>query len=224
MCGIFGYTNFDKKNLEIARESLLSLNKRGPDQWDDYFDNEIYSGHCRLSILDLSEHGKQPMRSQDENFIITVNGEVYNFLELKKELEIKYSFKSKSDSEVILYGYMEWGIDKLLKKIDGMYAFSIYDKKLKKLFLARDRMGIKPLYYGNIGGEFFWASELKAIQKLYKDKNTLEYDYSAFYDFLTYHYIPTPKSMYKNVFKLEPAHYLEVDINTNIHKKTQYWQ
>lgn len=224
MCGIFGFTKFKKENLKKARDSLHTLHHRGPDQWNDYFDGDIYIGHQRLSILDLSEQGKQPMISPDEKVIITVNGEIYNFLELKKELEDKYSFKSTSDSEVVLYGYIEWGIDKLLEKIDGMYAISIYDKEKEQLFLARDRAGIKPLYYGNINNQISWASELKAIQKLYEDQNILEYDYTAFYDFLTYLYIPTPKSMYINVYKLEPAHYLKIDVRLNNFEKIQYWQ
>jgi asparagine synthase (glutamine-hydrolysing) len=224
MCGIFGFTNFKKRELEKARESLHTLEHRGPDQWNDYFDDNIYMGHQRLSILDLSEHGKQPMISTDDNVIISVNGEIYNFLELKKELENKYIFKSTSDSEVVLCGYIEWGIDKLLEKIDGMYAISIYDKEKEELFLVRDRTGIKPLYYGNINNKISWASELKAIEKFYEKENTLEYDYTAFYDFLTYLYIPTPKSMYKHVYKLEPAHYLKIDTKNNTFEKTQYWQ
>lgn len=224
MCGIFGFTKFKKEDLEKARESLYTLHHRGPDQWNDYFDEDVYMGHQRLSILDLSVHGKQPMISPDEKVTISVNGEIYNFLELKKELESKYIFKSTSDSEVVLYGYIEWGIDILLQKIDGMYAISIYDKEKEELFLARDRAGIKPLYYGNINGQISWASELKAIQKLYKDENILEYDYTAFYDFLTYLYIPTPKSMFQNVYKLEPAHYLKIDTKTNIFEKIQYWK
>ena len=224
MCGIFGLTNFKEGDLEKARESLHTLEHRGPNQWDDYLDEEIYMGHRRLSILDLSENGKQPILSPDEKIIITVNGEIYNFLELKRELENKYNFNSTSDSEVILYGYIEWGIDQLLKKIDGMYAFSIYDKEKKELFLVRDRTGIKPLYYGNINGQISWTSELKAIKKFYENQNSLEYDYTSFYDFLTYLYIPTPKSMYKNVYKLEPAHYLKIDIKDNNFKKIKYWQ
>jgi asparagine synthase (glutamine-hydrolysing) len=224
MCGIFGFTDFKKQDLKKARKSLNTLEHRGPDQWSDYFDEDVYMGHQRLSILDLSDHGRQPMLNTEENIIISVNGEIYNFLDLKKELAPKYTFKSTSDSEVVLYGYIEWGIDKLLEKIDGMYAISIYDKKDNLLFLARDRVGIKPLYFGNINNQICWASELKAIQKLYENKNILEYDYTAFYDFLTYLYVPTPKSMYKNIFKLEPAHYLKIDTKTNKFKKVKYWQ
>jgi len=224
MCGIFGFTNFKKQNLEKARESLHTLEHRGPDQWNDYFDSSIYMGHQRLSILDLSEHGKQPMLSENKEIIISINGEIYNFLELKKELDTKYIFKSTSDSEIILYGYIEWGIDKLLEKIDGMYAFSIYDKKEDLLYLARDRVGIKPLYYSTLDNKISWGSELKALIKLYEDSNILNYDYSAIYDFLTYLYIPTPKSMYQDIYKLEPAHYLKVNVTDNDYKKICYWK
>lgn len=223
MCGIFGFTNFKKQDLEKARKSLHALHHRGPDQWNDYKDDNIYIGHQRLSILDLSEHGKQPMISPDGNIIITVNGEVYNFLKLKEELKYKYEFKSTSDSEVILFGYIEWGIDKLLKKIDGMYAFTIYDKNENSLLICRDRVGIKPLYFSSINNQIAWASELKALQEFY-DKSILEYDYTAFYDFLTYRYVPTPKTMYKKIYKLEPAHYLKVDIQSNTFEKVKYWE
>jgi asparagine synthase (glutamine-hydrolysing) len=223
MCGIFGVTKFNKDNIQIARTSLHTLVHRGPDQWNDFYDNEVYIGHQRLSILDLSDSGKQPMFSHDQNVILTVNGEIYNYKELKVQLEVKYKFNSTSDSEVLLYGYIEWGIDLLLEKIDGMYSFMLYDKLKKEIFLVRDRYGIKPLYYSNLNSQFIWASELKAINKYYDESNILEYDYTALYDFLTYKYIPTPKSLYKNVFKLEPAHYLKIDITTNSFVKKQYW-
>lgn len=224
MCGIFGFTQFKKENLEKARQSLHTLHHRGPDQWNDYFDSKVYIGHQRLSILDLSEHGKQPMVSQDENVIITVNGEIYNFKALKKELERKYKFKSTSDSEVALYGYIEWGIDTLLEKIDGMYALSIYDKRKEELYLVRDRVGIKPLYYGTLRDQISWASELKALEKLYEKDLVQNYDYTALYDFLTYRFIPAPKTLYKNIHKLEPGHYLKINANTNSFEKVHYWQ
>ena len=224
MCGIFGFTDFKKDSLDKARQSLHTLHHRGPDQWNDYFDDTIYIGHQRLSILDLSEQGKQPMISKDENVIMTVNGEIYNFKELKKELENKYKFTSTSDSEVILYGYIEWGIDILLEKIDGMYAICIYDKLIEELFLIRDRVGIKPLFYGEISNQISWASELKAIQKLYEEEEVLTYDYTALYDFLTYRFIPTPKSLYNNNYKLEPGHYLKVSTKNNTFKKIKYWE
>lgn len=221
MCGIFGYTGFKKEELEKARRSLNTLSHRGPDQWGDWYDDNIYIGHRRLSIIDLSENAKQPM--EDHDIVIAVNGEIYNFKELRKELEAKYKFRSLSDSEVLLHGYKEWGIDELLTKIDGMFAFCIYDRGKKNLYLVRDRVGIKPLYYSEINGCFAWSSELKALEKLYH-KSILELDKTASYDFLTYLYIPTPKTYYKNVYKLEPAHYLEINLHSYTAKKVCYWQ
>lgn len=223
MCGIFGITHFDRSSLDKAREALHTLSHRGPDQWNEYIDENIYLGHRRLSILDLSIQGMQPMYNEDKSILIIVNGEIYNFQELKKELSLKHQFKSTSDSEVILHGYKEWGIDILLEKIDGMYAFSIYDKTKKKLFLARDRVGIKPLYYSTIGDQITFASELKAIQHFY-NSHSLKIDYTALYDFLTYRYIPAPKTMYHNVYKLEPGHYLEIRLDDNSIKDVQYWK
>ena len=176
MCGLFGYTKFDTDTLDKGRDSLHELQHRGPDQWSDYFDDKIYMGHQRLSILDLSEYGKQPMISPDKKVIISVNGEIYNYLSLKKELEKKYAFQSTSDSEVVLYGYIEWGIDSLVERIDGMYAISLYDKNSNELYIVRDRVGIKPIYYSTLNQQFSWASELKAIEKFYENMGILSYD------------------------------------------------
>ena len=224
MCGIFGFTGYEENQLVKAREALNVLRHRGPDQWSDYNDENLYIGHQRLSILDLSAYGKQPMISHDKNVIIAINGEIYNFLALRKELEKTHTFQSTSDSEVILYGYIEWGIDSLVERIDGMYAISIYDKKTNELYLVRDRAGIKPIYYSILRQQFLWASELKAIEKFYEDDKVLNYDYTALFDFLTYRFIPTPKSKYKNVFKLEPGHYIKVDTKTNNFEKIKYWE
>lgn len=223
MCGIFGITNFDDSLVEHARSSLNTLKHRGPDQWSDYYDEKVYLGHRRLSILDLSEQGKQPMFTQRKDVFITVNGEIYNFRELRSELEKKHTFKSRSDSEVVLHGYKEWGIEKLVEKIDGMYAFSIYDKTKRLLYLVRDRVGIKPLYFSNHQNKVVYASELKAIREFYGEEQ-LEIDYTSLFDFLTYLYIPAPKTMYKNVYKLEPAHYLKIDLDTHFIEDIHYWQ
>lgn len=222
MCGIFGFNKFEKQELETARLSLHTLTHRGPDQWNEHVDNSVYMGHRRLSILDLSEQGKQPMTDRDNKVVITVNGEIYNFKTLRNELEVQYNFISQSDSEVILYGYMEWGIDELLNKIDGMYAFAIYDKEANLIYLARDRVGIKPLYYSTYNNKIAWASELKALERFYSGHN-LEKDYTAYYDFLTYLYVPTPKTIYKHFYKLEPAHYLQIDVETATYTKKCYW-
>ncbi|MCB9094313.1 MAG: asparagine synthase (glutamine-hydrolyzing) [Halobacteriovoraceae bacterium] len=222
MCGIFGRAGQVQADSEQCRSSLNVLAHRGPDGVNEYTHANVYIGHRRLSILDLSENGTQPMISSDQEIVIAVNGEIYNFPELRKELETNYQFGSRSDSEIILHGYREWGIAKLLEKIDGMYAFVIYDKKQNKLYLARDRYGIKPLYFSKRKNEILWSSELKAIEHYYKN-DLPEIDKTALYDFLTYLYIPAPKSLYKDVFKLEPATYLDIDLNNLNIQKVKYW-
>ena len=222
MCGLYGYSI----NGEDVSNPLVNLNTlihRGPDQWAYWSNKELFMGHRRLSIIDLSEKAKQPMINKDENIIISVNGEIYNYLSIRKRLIDKYQFKSNSDSEVILHGYNEWGIDKLLNEIDGMFAIVIYDLKNKKLYLARDRVGIKPLYYSFINSQIVWGSELKAIVSHYNKSNFLELNNEAIFDFLTYLYIPTPKTMYKNVFKIEPGHYIDFDLSSKNINKKQYW-
>jgi asparagine synthase (glutamine-hydrolysing) len=221
MCGIFGSFNNNEIDLFSNRKSLDTLKHRGPDQQGEFFDDRVYMGHRRLSILDLSENGKQPMIAGD--VIITVNGEIYNFQELKASLQKKYFFKSNSDSEVVLHGYTEWGIDGLLERIDGMYAIVIYDKAKKIIYLVRDRYGIKPMYYAFHNQKFCWASELKAIEHYYSNQS-LEIDNTSLYDYLTYLYIPTPKTLYKNVFKLPPAHYLAFNLGNYDHKIKKYWE
>lgn len=223
MCGIFGFTNFHKNRLEQGRKALTTLQHRGPDQWNEYCKSDVYIGHRRLSILDLSENGRQPMFDREEKVIITVNGEIYNFQSLKEELVDKYTFKSTSDSEVVLYGYMEWGFEKLLEKLDGMYAIVVLDKVNRKLFLARDRAGIKPLFYSYQNNELSWASELKALVSFYEENN-LNVDYTALYDFMTYQYVPTPKTMYQEVKKLPPAHFIQMDLETKEMSIQQYWK
>ncbi|MDN4166622.1 asparagine synthase (glutamine-hydrolyzing) [Cytophagales bacterium LB-30] len=222
MCGIFGFTNFENQDLQRARKALNCLAHRGPDQWGDYISQGVYMGHRRLSIIDLSEQGKQPMRSEEHGVVITVNGEIYNFRLLRQELELKYHFKSNSDSEVVLHGYTEWGIDGLLERMDGMYAISIFDTKRRQLFLVRDRAGIKPLIFSNMDSRYLWASELKAIVE-FVGEDSLQIDKTAIYDFYTYQYIPTPKTLYQNVFKLEPGHYLQIDTESNAIVKKKYW-
>lgn len=160
----------------------------------------------------------------DGNVVITVNGEIYNFKALREELAKKYRFNSSSDSEVLIHGYKEWGVEKLLSKIEGIYAFALYDKTKQKLFLVRDRVGIKPLYFSRLnGGGLAWASELKALETFH-DRKKLEIDFTAVYDYLTYLYVPAPKTLYKDVYKLEPAHFLEVDIATGKITNNCYWQ
>jgi asparagine synthase (glutamine-hydrolysing) len=221
MCGIFGVIN-DPNGLDEAELTLClnSLAHRGPDQSDYYIDNNVFIGHRRLSILDLSDNGRQPMVSEDNMVILAVNGEIYNYAKIKDELTSKYQFRSASDSEIILHGYMEWGITGILERIDGMYSFVLLDRSKDVLFLVRDRVGIKPLYFSFEGGMLCWASELKAIRRYRKD---LSLDNTALYDFYTYLYIPTPKTIFNNVSKLDPGHYLQFDIKDKKFSLNRYW-
>lgn len=225
MCGLFGFVNFQgsaQEYLERGRTALDVLRHRGPNQWGEAILGNVYCGHRRLSILDVSEAGRQPMHSADGNIVITVNGEIYNFAQLRTELEKSFKFTSNSDSEVALHGYQAWGIDGLVERIDGMYAFVIYDHTKRELSLIRDRVGIKPLYYASIGQWFIWASELKAITK-FLEMESLTVDNTALYDLLTYRYIPAPKTPYVEVRKLMPGHYLTLDSHSGKFVQRRYW-
>lgn len=167
MCGILGtvpYTPYDK-----FKPALDTLYHRGPDSFGvESVDHDVTLGHRRLSILDVSETGHQPMKSENDRYLITFNGEIYNFIEIKKELALKgHSFKSTSDTEVLLKAFLEWG-EECVHKFNGMWAFAIWDKETKKLFISRDRYGKKPLFYAQINGQFVFASEMKAIFPFFK--------------------------------------------------------
>lgn len=222
MCGIFGAIDKFPKEESFLIDVLNLQEHRGPDQYNFYNKGNIFVGHRRLSILDLSENGIQPMFNSNKSILITVNGEIYNYLDLKRRLSKKFKFNSTSDSEVLLNYYIEFGIDRLSKDLDGMFAVAIVDYNINKTFLIRDRVGIKPLYYSVKDGlNLVWSSELKSITAYFG--MNLELDYTALYDFLTYLYIPFPKTSYKNVFKLEPGHYVEFDMDKYQMKNIQYW-
>jgi asparagine synthase (glutamine-hydrolysing) len=225
MCGIFGAIepHFDAESLNRARYSRDILSHRGPDQAGEWFTDEVYLGHRRLSIIDLSETGKQPMFDREETVSIMVNGEIYNHKVLRKELESKgHVFYSSSDCEGVVYGYKEWGLQKLAQKLEGMYVAIIYDSKTRELHIIRDRVGIKPLYYFYDGTRFAFASELKALQG-WLGQDTLELDKSAILDFLTYRFIPAPKSAYKNIFKLSAASTLSFQLDSSKLTERKYW-
>jgi len=207
MCGINGVwlkdKVIDKHKFDIMRDTLIH---RGPDGAGTIMaeNEQLAFGHRRLAFMDLSDTGVQPMKSADSQIIITVNGEIYNYPELKNILEkAGHKFISGSDSEVIIHGWNEWG-EKLPEKLNGMFAFALWDNKQKLLFLARDRFGIKPLYYYYNDNEFAFASELKALVEW--NINIKDIDFSSMADFFTYRYVPSPKTIYKNVYKLPPAH------------------
>jgi len=226
MCGIIGQINKKQKVNVIEFDRLRDiLLHRGPDGFGTEILNEgkVALGHRRLSIIDLTDHAKQPMCNEDQTIWLTFNGELYNFLSLKNDLMNKgHKFVSNSDTEVLIHGYEEWGIEALLKKIKGMFSFAIWDGNKKKLFAARDRFGIKPFVYFKIDDEFIFASELKAIAN-YRDFPKI-IDDNAISDFLIYSYIPYNKTVWKDTFKLPPAHYLEFDYDTFSLKTEKYWE
>lgn len=219
MCGILG-GNRNDWNYETG---ILSMKHRGPDGQRIVKFNEFTMAFARLSIIDLSEGGMQPMFSEDEQVCIVFNGEIYSYNILKDKLTEKgYRFHSKTDTEVLLNAYLEYG-ENFVDYIDGMFAVAIYDRRTQQVKLYRDRFGIKPLYYYFDGKNFCFSSELKGIQSMCQNI-ALKVDREALYDYLIYTYIPEPKSIYKNVFKLEPAHRLVFDIQKKqICKNERYW-
>jgi len=206
MCGICGY--FGKGDQEILKKMTEQLHHRGPDDEDFYINQNIGLGHKRLSIIDTSSAGKQPISNEKKNIFVVCNGEIYNYQNLKSELSHKHRFVSHCDTEIIVYLYEEIG-PKVFSKLNGMFAIAIYDKKKNKIILARDRIGKKPLYWGIFSHSLIFASELKAlIQHPFFKK---ELDLKSLNKYLIYEYVPTPHSIFKNVYKLEPGHYLEWD-------------
>lgn len=216
MCGIVGYGGFSKN---ISLDKAIDLIKhRGPDDDGVQYFKGAALGNTRLAIIDLSEKGHQPMFSSDSNLCIVFNGEIYNFKEVKKELEKEYKFKTGSDTEVILYAYKKWGV-KCLQKLNGMFSFVIFDKEKKLLFGARDRLGQKPLKYYFDNGKFVFGSEIKAILSLLDFKPKL--DDIAIDDFLTLQYVPSPKTGFEKIYKLPAGHYfIHRNKKLSIHK---YW-
>lgn len=226
MCGISGIINFLTPLNEYLHCINSSLNHRGPDNSGVWFDENLNIGiaHTRLSILDLSDSGSQPMTSSNDRYIISFNGEIYNHLELRKKIEIdnKIIWKSFSDTETILTCVSYWGIENTLKKLIGMFALAIVDLSERKLFLVRDRMGEKPLFFGQIDNKFFFASELKAFDCLKEVKK--EIDKNALTSFMRFGYIPSPKTIYRNIYKLSPGSILELKISKVINYKIKsYW-
>ena len=221
MCGIAGFTQFSHQfgGEHSLRQMGDVIIHRGPDAGEIYLDDEIGLCHRRLSIIDLSALGNQPMVSTNGQYIISFNGEIYNYQHLREELVNKgYHFQSNTDTEVLLALYEFYGKG-LLEKINGMFAFAIWDKINKKLFIARDRIGKKPLYYYKLENDIVFSSELKSILTLEDIPREIRPD--AVYDFFAYQYVPDPKTIFKNIFKLEPGHYLE--ITENSFEKNQYW-
>ncbi len=215
MCGIVGFNWEDKGLLKKVTDSIAH---RGPDGFGYYVDKNVSLGHRRLAIIDLSKNGKQPMCNEEGNVWVVFNGEIYNFNELKEDLELKnHKFKSNTDTEVIVHAYEEYGYD-CVKRFNGMFAFGLYDTNKKVLFLARDHLGIKPLYYFWDGKKFIFSSEIKAILEFdIVKKLNLE----AINKLILYKFVPDDKTVYQGIYKLKPGNYLVLKADQlNIQK---YW-
>ncbi|MBS3114532.1 asparagine synthase (glutamine-hydrolyzing) [Candidatus Woesearchaeota archaeon] len=217
MCGICGFTWEDKK---LLKQMADRIRHRGPDDEGYYTDKNISLANRRLSIIDLSKKGKQPIFNEDKSICVVFNGEIYNFQEIKQELEKKrHRFYSNTDTEVIVHSYEEYG-EKCLEYFNGMFAFALWDSKKKKLFIARDRHGIKPLYYTLLKDKLIFASEIKSILLNEEVKRIVNYE--ALHYFLSFRCNSTQETMFKGIYKLPPAHYLTYS-NDKLQIK-KYWE
>lgn len=214
MCGIVGIIDFQDDVHQVDLKTLCDrLTVRGPDAEGFYIDNGIGLGHRRLSIIDLYS-GDQPMYSDDKNIVLIYNGEMYNFLDIRSLLEKKsISFSTQSDTEVIIKAYQHYGIDWILHHAEGMFAFALYDKNKSTVYIARDRYGEKPLYYMHQEYRFIFGSELKAIEHKINQKSI---NHTALNLFLSLSYIPAPYTIYENVYKLQPGHYMQISSSGQI--------
>lgn len=223
MCGIAGFmrTTAPDANEATLRRMGEAIWHRGPDAGGEYLDDHVGLAHRRLSIIDLSPQGNQPMVSADGRLVIVFNGEIYNFLDLREELQREGEvFRTKTDTEVILALYRKRGTA-CLAQMNGMFAFALWDSEEKVLFIARDRIGKKPLYYYHAGGDrLAFASEIKSLLQLPRIDRQIET--TAVVDFLCYQYIPDPKTIYRSIFKLPPAHFLVLKAG-GTPRIAQYW-
>jgi asparagine synthase (glutamine-hydrolysing) len=222
VCGIAGIFRVDGAPVgaELLRSMTGALTHRGPDGDGFFCQGPVGLGHRRLAIIDLTT-GDQPMSAEDGSVVLIFNGEIYNFRELRDELEARGArFRTTSDTEVILRAYEAWGVE-CLPRLRGMFAFAVWDGRRRRLFLARDRMGIKPLVYAWDGRRLLFGSEIKAL--LEEQRLPREIDWEALRDFLTLHYIPSPRTMFRAVRKLPPASYLLLDLDGAEPEIHRYW-
>ncbi|MBR4361189.1 MAG: asparagine synthase (glutamine-hydrolyzing) [Ruminococcus sp.] len=205
MCGIVGFTNNIDDSNRVIGEMMDRIRHRGPDAEGKYVDEDIALGHRRLSIIDISSSGDQPIFNEDGSKVIIFNGEIYNYREIREKLVAAgHTFRTNTDTEVLIHGYEEYG-EKLLNMLRGMFAFVIWDKNRRELFGARDFFGIKPMYYAVMGRTLMFGSEIKSFlahPEFRKELNT-----AALENYLTFQYSPTKETFFKNVYKLLPAHY-----------------
>ena len=225
MCGIAGYLGEVKNPIDCLTKMADAINHRGPDNmgvWSDH-NPSIGFAHSRLSILDLSSAGNQPMHSSSSNYVIIFNGEIYNHKSLRSELETvsRRNWLGHSDTETLLAAIEEWGLKKTLVKAKGMFAIALWDKDSNKLSLACDRIGEKPLYYGWVNNQFVFSSELKSIKVFPEFSNSIDRNSLAL--FLRFNSIPAPFSIYKDIFKLEPGQVVEINSQSKKLEKYKFW-
>jgi len=225
MCGIAGWIEWNGQvNRALFDQMRDTLAHRGPDGAGSHFtaDGRVALGHRRLAFLDLTDAGLQPMGLPGRELWVTLNGEIYNYRELRNELlNCGHVFQTQTDTEVLLHGHVQWGMEGLLTKLHGMFAFALFDGEGQKLHLVRDRFGIKPLYYHQVDDRLIFASELKAIMA--SGLVPKEVDMAAFADYFVYRYVPSPHTIWKTVKKLPPAHRLEVSMVDGTSTLHQYW-
>jgi asparagine synthase (glutamine-hydrolysing) len=221
MCGIAGLVNC-ADNDRVGLMTDVQTHRGPDDRGVQLFPEErVGLGHARLSIIDLSPAGHEPMSNDDETIWITFNGEIYNFVELRESLEAKgHRFKSKTDTEVIIRLYEQEGLE-CVRRLNGMFAFAILDRRRKKLVLARDHFGIKPLYYYTRDGKFAFASEIKGI--LASGIYSPEINWQGMHDYFTYLYVPCPQTIFRDIRQVPPAHLLELDLQSNEISLTRFW-
>lgn len=216
MCGIAGIINFNKNAVRESdvRTMMATMKHRGPDDDGVFLKDSIGFGFVRLSIIDLSPAGHQPFLSDNERHIMVFNGEIFNYIELREDLEnLGYVFKTQTDTEVLLKGYIHWG-ESILDKLNGMWALAIYDKIENTIFFARDRYGIKPFYYSLQNGSLFFASEIPSILKVIPNRPTANYD--IIYDFLVYNKTEhSENTFFSEIKKMMHGHYLKINLNDN---------
>ena len=222
MCGIIGqigkHGSVETRRLEAARDLMVH---RGPDDAGRWADGAAHLGFRRLAILDLSTAGHQPMTTPDERVALVFNGEIYNYRDLRRELSDRFAFQSDTDSEVLLHGYRAWGWDGLLRRIDGMFAFAIWDADTRTLHAARDRVGKKPFFYAHTGDGFAFASTLNALRVLVPGEDAL--DPVALDAYLTYQAVPAPYTMFRALRQLPPAHSLTYAAEEDRLHTARYW-
>ncbi len=223
MCGVAGIINHrnNDASAEIIRRMTGAIVHRGPDGDGFYTDQNVCLGHRRLSIIDLAG-GWQPIYNEDKTVVVILNGEIYNYLKLRKMLtDAGHHFATNSDTEVIVHAYEEYGSE-FVEKLDGMFAFALYDTVNRKFFMARDRMGKKPIVYFVNYGELVFASEFEALKAHPSMPKKL--NLSAVSDFMSFQYIPGPDTIYANVYKLPPGHLLEMHLDDSLISIHRYWQ